>query len=139
MKNPKSILFLLLLSSSLFFTSCSETQDDVNTTGEIVSQGKWSVDYYFMGQDRTAQYSNYQFVFSGNGNLTGTHGTISFTGAWNIIKDINNEDLLQINIATQEPQLNDLNDRWNVTNTTTAVVAMKSASGTNAQFRIRKL
>lgn len=55
MKNATLFSFLLIVVSTSLFTRCTpENLDYVSTAKEILPQGKWSVDYYFSGQDKTA-------------------------------------------------------------------------------------
>lgn len=117
MKNFTRAAKLLLLFTSLLFLSCTREQNEslYSTTKEFISQGKWSVDYFFEGQDRTAQFSNYEFRFYGNGTLSGNNGTTDFSGNWSMLRDVNRNDVLKIQIATQDPDLACLNDQWQVT------------------------
>src|SRR5437868_4389099 len=56
--------FLICLST-VFLVQCTPArQEYLSSTREIITQGKWSVDYYFAGQNKTSSYYNYQFTFS---------------------------------------------------------------------------
>ena len=138
MKNLNRALSLLLLSATLFFTSCTKDQNEnfQSTTKEFISAGKWSVDYYFAGSDKTLQFSNYQFVFTGNGTLTGTDGNNEFSGTWKTLRDVNRNDVLQITINSQDPGLTGLNLPWNVTAKSSLVISMKEGSD---ELRFKKL
>lgn len=135
MKNTKFFSCLLIVVSTSFFISC--TRDNVDygsTTKETLVKAQWSVDYYYAGGDKTAQLNNYRFRFIGNGTVTATDGTDSFNGSWNMLTDVNRNEVLQIHI--QEAHLQDLNDQWTVALTSNDVLSMK---GANSELRLRKL
>lgn len=126
-----------LLFASLLFTSCTKDSTDYgNTTREILSEGKWSVDYFFAGQDKTDDFNSYHFKFSGNGSVTGSNGIHNFNGNWNIIKDPNNKEILQITILSQEPQLTELNEDWHISGTLTNLLELH---GNGNKLRFKKL
>ena len=135
LKLTAGLMFIILAS---FFTSCTRDQNETyeSTTREFISQGKWSVDYFYAGSDRTAQFSSYQFNFLGNGTLTGTTGTNEFSGSWAVIRDVNYNDVLQITIQSADPQIVDLNEQWNVVEKSSRLIFMKDD---NNQLRFKKL
>lgn len=126
---------IFIISTSIFYSCAPENMDYVSSTKEIISQGKWSVAYYYAGQDKTAQYSTYQFSFTGNGNVTVSNGTNSFSGTWSTVTDINRNEVLRINLG-QEPHLQELSEQWCVSSCQTDVVSMKVNGN---ELRIRKL
>ena len=134
----KNVRVLALLTAVVFlFIRCTPDQDYISNTKEIISQGKWSVDYYFSGQNKTAQYTNFQFTFSLNGTVSCTDGTQSFNGSWAMTRDVNRNDVLLINMSNQQPNITQLNAQWNVTNQSTSLVDM--TSGGSAEIRFKKL
>lgn len=129
---------ILIFFSFLFFTGCTpENFNYPGTAKEIISQGTWSVDYFYAGQDKTAQFSSYHFTFTGNGTLTGANATNNFSGTWSMVRDVNRNDVIRISISSQEPYLTELNESWNVTSKDINVIAMQD--GNNAQLRFKKL
>jgi len=135
MKNLKLFSYLLFLISASLFSSCTrENVDYGHTTKEIISGSKWSVDYYFAGQDQTAQFSNYTLNFIGNGTLTASDGMNSVNGSWSMIKDINRNDILQMTIS--EAHFPALNNQWTINQTQDDLLTMK---GANSELRLRKL
>ena len=116
MRTTKLSVSFILLLSAFFFSNCTrDTQVNyTENTSEIITQGKWSVEYFFANQDLTAQYNNYQFTFLGNGTLTATNNTMQVHGNWRMIKDVDRKDILQININTGDPNLVEMNEHWNV-------------------------
>jgi len=137
MKTTKSFVGFLLLFVSISFIRCTPDQDISTTTKDIISQGKWTVDYYYAGQDRTSQFNTYEFSFVRNGTVTVATTSGDFSGTWMLMKDVSRNDVIQINIPTGEPHLAELNEQWNVTETTNTVIAMRVS--TSSQLRLRKL
>ena len=136
MKSSKLTAGLLLILSSLLFTNCTKDQNEnyQSNTREIISQGKWSVDYFFAGQNLTSQYSSYKFSFTGNGTLKAFNGMNDLVGTWSMIRDVNGNDVIRILIDTQDPHLAELNAQWNVTNKTSNAVNMM-ATGSELRFK----
>lgn len=137
MKSAKPALsFLLIVISTSLFTSCTpESLDYSATTREFISKGQWSVDLFFAGQDKTAQYSGYQFSFIGNGTATATNGVETVSGTWSVVRDVNRNEILSINMNTQN-QMQELNVQWNVTDKNNSIIAMKDGSN---ELRFKKL
>lgn len=134
MKNLKFFSYLLIIISTSLFVGCTpENFDYPATAKETIMGSQWSVDYYFAGQDKTAQFNNYKLSFIGNGTVTANNGTNSFNGNWSMLKDVNRNDVLQIEIP--EAHLQDLNSQWTV-NLSSDVLIMK---GTSGEMRLRKL
>lgn len=136
MKTSKLLVGFLLLFTFISFIRCTPDQDFSITTKDIISQGTWTVDYYYAGQDRTTQFNSYAFIFLGNGTVSGTTSTGQFAGSWSLMKDVNRNDVIQIHINSQEPYITELNELWNVTDTSTDVIAM---NGGSVQLRLRKM
>jgi hypothetical protein len=132
MKTAKFLL-LIIISTSLF--SC--TQENLNygsTTKEAITKAQWSVDYFYSGQDLTAQFSNYKINFTGNGTVTANDGATSVNGTWNMITDVYRNDVLSINIS--ELHLQGLNEQWTIKQTSENVLTMKAAG---SEIHLRKL
>jgi hypothetical protein len=135
MKNLKFFSYLFIILSTSFFTSCTrESIDYTSTAREIIATGEWSVDYYYAGRDKTQQFSNYRFNFIGNGTVTANSTSGSINGTWNIVRDVNRNEVLGINIT--EAHFQELNDHWTVTGADKALIIMKDAG---SELRLRKL
>lgn len=134
MKNQKLASILIFIISTHFFISCTrESADYTSTAKEIISQGTWVVDYYYAGQNKTAQFSNYQFSFIGNGTVTALNGGNSFSGTWSVVTDVNRNEVLKINLV-QEPNLQELNNQWSVGDKTSLSVSM-NVNGSELRFK----
>jgi len=134
MKNAKFFLYLLLITSACFLTSC--TRDNIeygDTAREAITKAQWSVDYYFAGQDRTIEFSHYKLSFIGNGTVKADDGMNSFNGSWTMVTDPYRNDILRINIP--EAHLQGMNEEWKVSLTLTGVT-MKGAS---SEIHLKKL
>ena len=134
MKNTKFFWYFLIIVLTSLFTNCSrENIQYGDTTREAITKAEWSIDYYFAGQDKTAEFSNYKFIFIGNGSVKAEDGTNSFHGNWSMVTDAYRNNVLQINIL--EAHLQGLNEQWKV-NLTSDGLTMKGAS---SEIRLKKL
>jgi hypothetical protein len=132
MKTATFFTCLLIVFTSLFVGCTPENLDYGHTTKEMISGKTWSVDYYFAGEDKTAQFSNYKFSFIGNGTLLADNGNDPVNGNWSMITDVNRNDVLKINIS--ETHLQSLNEQWTV-NLSSDVLIM---NGNGSEMRLRK-
>jgi hypothetical protein len=135
MKNSKIFLAIALLVSSVFFTNCTPDNDSLTETQEIITRGNWSINYYYAGQDKTAQVNNYQFSFETGGKVTCTDNNMQYHGTWQVEKNVEG-DVLNMQLTTPPVELLQLNDGWNVTGKNTNSISLKSAS---VQLRITKI
>ena len=134
MKNTKFFWYFLIIVLTSLFTNCSrENIQYGDTTREAITKAEWSIDYYFAGQDKTAEFRNYKFIFIGNGSVKAEDGTNSFHGNWSMVTDAYRNNVLQINIL--EAHLQGLNEQWKV-NLTSDGLTMKGAS---SEIRLKKL
>lgn len=136
MKTRKPFAFFLLACTTLFFISCTPSrQEYLSSTKEIISTGKWTVNYFYTGQNQTSVLSNYRFSFQNNGIVICNLDSTNVSGNWSIVHDLNNNDVLVININSQQTYLMQLNASWNVTSLSTSEVGMKNANSAELQFR----
>ena len=126
--------YLFIIISSLFIGCTTENLDYTGTARENISQGNWTVDYCFADQDKTSQFSKYQFNFIGNGTLVVSNDSSSVSGSWSMAKDVNYNEVLRIKI--DEAYFQTLNNQWTVTGNDMGRLTM---SGADRQLRLRKL
>jgi hypothetical protein len=134
MKNEKFSFFFIIITLSSFLNSC--TQENISygdTTREAITKSQWSVNYYFAGQDRTTEFSNYKLSFIGNGTVKADDGTGSFNGNWTMVTDAYRNDVLRITIS--EAHLQAMNEEWKV-NQTADGLTMK---GSSSEIHLKKL
>lgn len=137
MKKP-ALRIIILLFATISFARCTPDYVDYRaTTKEIISQGTWSVDYYFQGQDKTSEYINAQFVFHNNGSITCQQDSVTYGGTWTTIKDVNRNDVLIVNLNGQNSKFSNLSQQWNVTSLGFKIVDMKDNA--NNEWRIKQL
>ena len=135
MKAVKFFAYLLVVISTFIFTRCTpENLEYGSTTKEALTKAQWSVDYFFAGQDLTAQFSDYKINFAGNGAVTASDGATSVNGTWSMITDVNRNDVLRINIS--EAHLQGLTDQWSVKQTSDNMLTMKAAGN---EIHLKKL
>ena len=139
MKTSKLTVSFILLLSALFFSNCTKDQHEnyASTTREIITQGKWSVEYFYGSHDLTTHYSNFQFQFSGNGTLTARSNNQELNGTWSMIRDVERNDVLNISINTGDPILAEINHQWKVTIKTLDKVSMSSKN--SCELKIKKI
>lgn len=136
MKTRKLFAFLLIVCTSQFFMHCTPSrQEYLSSTKEIISTGKWSINYFYSGQNQTSTFSNYRFTFQNNGIVICNTDSTVVNGSWSMIHDLNNNDVLVININCQQSSLMQLNASWNVTDKTTSEIGMKNGGTSELQFR----
>jgi hypothetical protein len=136
MKKLHLAFSLALFAAIVSFSGCSPKLEDVSTTKEVITQGEWSVSYYFNGQDHTADFHGYRFDFAMAGTVTATNDSDTINGSWSITKDDKFHDILLISLGTTS-KLTSLNSEWHVTTVGLNNLAMKDT--TNVQLLLQKL
>ena len=134
MKNLTVFSCFIILTISLLASCTRESISYGDTTREAITKSQWSIDYYFTGQDRTAEFSIYKFSFTGSGIVKAEDRSGSFTGNWNMVKDVMRNDILSINIS--EAHLQSLNDKWTVSLIQDGSITMKGAT---SEVRLKRL
>ncbi|MBD0279246.1 MAG: hypothetical protein M3342_22345 [Bacteroidota bacterium] len=138
MKKIKSLAALLLLSCSLIFSGCVGDYDEMTTTREIIIRGKWAVDYFYVGADRTAEFRIYELTFNSNGFMICACKNDVFDGTWQLRQGSNKTDILQLQLPLHQPDLKELNLNWKVDGLNLSEISMKEESKP-AKLRLRKL
>jgi hypothetical protein len=136
MKSVK-ICAALLLFVSAFFTSCSPDHDYISETNEIITRGNWKVDYFYTTNDKTDQYRDYNFQFSGNGTVECTGANHSCTGTWSTIHDEKGEEVLTIKLAEQS-DMAELNNMWQVKGKQLNGLTLSARTASNIQLKLGK-
>jgi hypothetical protein len=131
----KTILFVALATSSLFFNSCSKedlatpapqqtvtSQDEQDAvTRTTPAPGNYNVSLYIDDNDTSTQiFRGYVFNFSSNGTLTATVNKITYRGTWRI-KDGGRE--LQLDIRGTNP-LEKIDKSWDVKSITNNLITL---------------
>lgn len=134
MSNIKKVLFapILFVCTMLVLSSCTKEEiagtlpEDDLLAGEVDAKqpapGTYVVTKFIdTGDDETAQYNGYTFVFGANGSLTATFNGQTFNGFWDLnsaetmmelsiggtgaLKDLDDDDWSVIRITNQRIKL----------------------------------
>jgi hypothetical protein len=131
----KTLLFVALATSSLFFYSCSKqdlsrpgaqqtvtSEDEQNAVARTTpAPGNYNVSLYIDDNDTSTRiFRGYVFNFSSNGQLTATVNKVTHKGTWRI-KDGGRE--LQLDIAGT-PQLDKIDKSWDVKSITNNLITL---------------
>ena len=97
-KSPmKKVIPLLLLC--VLIISCDKDNDDIllskaesNALNEMVKNGEWKVSSFIInGEDKTANYLDYDFSFKENNNISAESTSEELIGTWRINNDMGGE------------------------------------------------
>jgi hypothetical protein len=135
MKNIKAFAAALLFSISLLFINCTPSTDQLPTKQEVISNGKWQVNYFESGANLTADYQNLQLVFNANGTFNLVDGVETTSGIWNV----SNDNILQLYINTHNHTLLQLNGDWNINECNNNVLNLQKNKAGTAQLKIIKI
>jgi hypothetical protein len=133
----KTILFVALATSSLFFYSCSKqdmstpaaAQQSVTTsqdeqdaiTRTTPAPGNYNVKLYIDENDTSTRvFRGYVFNFRSNGTLTATVNNVTYRGTW---RSKDNGTQLELNI-TGTPQLDRIDKSWDVKGMTNTLITL---------------
>ena len=108
----KNIFFSFFASSFVLLSGCAKK--DTITSGDLYTQltgSNWAIHYYYNGGDNTNDFSGYVFSFASNGSCSIKKGTNTTIGSWQVVRDENNSEKLQLSIGSN-PVLEQLNERW---------------------------
>lgn len=127
--------FILLITVVIFsFISCNsdEKKDAVDEVTDIIKDGTWGVSYFYnSGEDKTADYTGYNFVFGSNNILNASKETNSYNGSWFVSKSTSDDDLFstifKISIGPNDIFQN-LNGDWKVIENTGSSLTLKDDS-----------
>ena len=120
MKRKLSLLFCLLLFTSLFITSCTK-EEVLQDTTQLTQGSDWHVTQFSDdGKDETSHFSGYTFTFMEDGRIIAKlNNNIQYTGNWYI----SSEDLFDDNPSSNSKELiitfsqsilEELNEDWTI-------------------------
>ncbi|WP_348810554.1 hypothetical protein [Flavobacterium maritimum] len=105
--------------------------DDNSGTGgsadfiSSLTDGTWSVSYFFNNVDETPNYKGYTFTFNSNGTVVAVNGTTSIVGTWSTFVDSGKELFV---IQFDDNRLDELKEDWIIAEYTTSNVRLKNES-----------
>src|SRR5947209_1753571 len=92
MKKLSMIPICILFSSVISMYSCSKnsvapdpgTNNDPNSVPALITVGSWKISSFTeANEDKTKQFADFTFIFTGDGKLTATANDKSTIGTWN--------------------------------------------------------
>lgn len=131
------ILFSVILVGFAACTKSSTSGSGVHTIANIintVNTGTWKITYFMdKTEDKTGNFTGYNFTFGGSNVLTATNGTNNYTGTWSVTDSNSSDDSiddLDFNISFSSPDnFTDLTDDWEVLEHTSSKIRLRDVSG----------
>ena len=110
--------------------SIKDCDDNSGTGGNadfisILTDGTWSVSYFFNSTDETLNYNGYTFTFNSDGTIVAINGTTSIVGTWSTFVDSGQELFL---IKFDDSRLDELKEDWRIAEYTTTNIRLKNES-----------
>ena len=129
----KSGFGLIMLSLALIiFSSCAKTDTTAaapTTTSGIIVQSNWTLTYFSdNGNDHTADYNGFKFLFSAGGSVAAYNTLLSVNGAWSTYNDDSRDNLL-LTFPNTLAVIAALNHDWHIIEKTTVKLRMQDLSG----------
>lgn len=95
----KFLKLVSLVFGLYFFTACDKDQDDITKSlaesrelKEIMLKGEWKITSYKVeGENKTAQFSDYTFIFASNNELIARSAPNDIIGSWRVGNDAGSE------------------------------------------------
>ena len=125
----------LIVLAAIFSTAsmCNDDDDKNENTDDTafetsISQGTWTVTYFFDKEDETSDFDGYSFKFNDDGNATATKSSLSVPGSWDTEESSDGNTKLYLDFGTASP-LDELNEDWIVVEFSSAKVTLEHVSG----------
>jgi hypothetical protein len=136
MKNLQTVMAVLFLGVTAFFTSCSPDYDyaSTTTTQELLTRNAWEVDHFSRSaQNVTGEYSNNTFFFSNNGTVSCRKENVQCNGTWSLGINSNNAEVITILMNSSDTRITQLNQNWELTGRSLSNIQLQQndATGTN--------
>lgn len=126
-------IFLALLC--IAFISCSRSNDETPSAGDVVTEGNWRVTLFTdSGNNETSDFNGYSFSFNSNGSLVASSSSHNKSGTWNID---NSSNKFNINLGpkddTNKP-FGELTDDWKIISITTSEIKLTDDNPASEEF-----
>ncbi|MFM2360788.1 MAG: hypothetical protein RLY16_2781 [Bacteroidota bacterium] len=127
-------IFLLFFILSTVLLSCKKDSNSSGiTTANVtatVATGSWRVTYYWdTDHEETSNFTNYTFVFSGNGTVTATKDATVVNGTWTTRND---DSTIKLVLAfTTSANFIKISEDWQVVERTDTKIKLQDVSGGN--------
>ena len=135
----KTLRLSLLVTMIIAILSCSNDDDPTNSPTAVentVKTGTWKITRFEdSGNNETASFSGYNFVFDANGTLTASSGTNLFVGTWSVTDDgssDDNSDDMHFNINfSLNNSFEELSEDWHFVSYSASRIELIHVSGGN--------
>jgi hypothetical protein len=132
-------LKILVGAVALILSATSCKKEDVKQMENIEAQitsGSWRISYFNdSGVNETANFNSYNFTFNGDGTLTASNGSNTYSGTWSVSDSNSNDDStddLDFNIYFNlTNDFEDLNDDWDIISHSSLELKLNDVSGGN--------
>lgn len=126
-------IFLALLC--ITFISCSRSNDDILSNGDVITEGNWRVTLFSdSGNNETSDFNGFGFSFNSNGNLVATSSSQSKSGTWNMDT---NSNKFHIDLGPKDDNnkpLGELTDDWKIISITTSEIRLTDDNPASEEF-----
>lgn len=129
MKTIINLAFIAFIGFSL--SSCKKDDNSISNSKVLnyLEEGTWKITLFSdSGNDELYHFSGFSFTFN-NGNITAVKNSTSITGSYTEGNDDNKTKLI-INFGSNVP-FDELNDDWNIIESTTNKIRLEDISGGN--------
>jgi hypothetical protein len=132
----KRIYFFALLGSTVFYlAACDHSANLSPNVVQTITSGSWRITLFIdSGNDETADFNGYNFVFESNGNLAAVKNTVTQNGTWSyhqssskLIIDLGPKD------NTNKP-LGELTDDWKIISRTNTEIKLTDDNPASNEF-----
>lgn len=121
-------LLIIPLATALLLNCKKDDDSKPSTTNSPVEGNTYTITYYYdKDHEETADYAGYEFAFKANNVLTASKSGAITTGTWALHNDDSHKHFI-IALGTAEP-LSELNDDWEVVESSATIVKLKDESG----------
>jgi len=126
----KALFLALIVSAAMLITSCTKDNILDDTPQEVtntVTEGTWSIGYFWDDKDETSHFNGYDFTFNSNGTLSATNSSQTYSGTWSTGTD---DSQLKLNISFLSPaDFEDLSDDWHIIERSNTLIKLEDVSG----------
>lgn len=132
------IVALALLASITACHSSDDHSNGPNGSNTTPGAGTWKVSYFFDKQDKTANYSNYQFEFGANGSISATGNGQTVNGTWLTgFDDSANKFMIDFS-GTVPSSLSEMEEDWRIIEIRDDFMHLEHTSGGNGNTDVLK-
>ncbi len=126
----KPLFLALMVSGAMLITSCTKDNILDDTPQEVtntVTEGTWSISYYWDDKDETSHFNGYDFTFASNGTLSATNSSQMCSGTWSTGTD---DSQLKLHISFMTPaDFEELSDDWHIIERSNSMIKLEDVSG----------